>query len=97
MIRKLNIRGWDQERCSGRHDPQEEKSWGQCSRWRWQHARESHGDTCEEAKETSVAAATEGRVAGREVGKDEATLRCLDFTHLQWNPLKKLKLGHHVL
>lgn len=27
MIRKLNIRGWDQERCSGRHDPQEEKSW----------------------------------------------------------------------
>ena len=42
------------------------------------------GDTCEEAKETSVAAATEGRMAGREVGKeDEATLRYLDSICLQ--------------
>lgn len=42
------------------------------------------GDTFEEAKETIVAAATEGRMAGQEVGKeDEATLRCLDFICLQ--------------
>lgn len=52
------------------------------------------GDTCAEAKETSVAAATEGRMAGREVGKDdEATSRCLDFIHLQWNASEEIKAG----
>ena len=41
-----------------------------------------------------MAAATEGRREGREVGKeDEATLSCLDFIHLQENASEEIKAG----